>query len=119
MIKETKEILNDGSILYEDDTDEGNYYRISKRMPHRYYNMLPELFEQIKKFHECMNTVGDMVTEMGEISNAICQITGPEESKIADEYDTVYNMFFDVYVAMESKLNCLSKLIIKKDKQEY
>lgn len=113
MIKETKEILDDGSILYEDDNEEGNYYRISKLELCRYYKMMPLLFEQIKKFHECMNNITTAVWVMGEISNNIEQITGPEQTQIAHEYTAVYDTLFDVCSEMETRLNRLAKSIIK------
>ena len=113
MIKETKEILDDGSILYEDDNEEGNYYRIYKLELCRYYRMIPVLFEQIKKFHVCMNSITAAVWVMGEISNNIEQITGPEPTQIAREYTTVHDTLFDVCSDMETRLNRLAKSIIK------
>ena len=112
MIKETKEILDDGSVLYGDGEDEG-FYRISKNDLWRYSKMMPRLFEQIKKFHECMNNIETAVCEMDEISNNIEQITGPEKTQIALEYNAVYDAFFDVYSEMATRLNRLAKLVIK------
>ena len=112
MIKETKEILDDGSVLYGDGEDEG-FYRISKNDLWRYFKMMPRLFEQIKKFHECMNNIETALCEMDEISNNIEQITGPEKSHIALEYNAVYDAFFDVYSEMETRLNRLAKSVIK------
>lgn len=112
MIKETKEILNDGSVLYGDGEDEG-FYRISKNDLWRYSKMMPGLFEQIKKFHECMNNIENAVWEMDEISNNIEQITGPEKSQIALEYNTVSEAFSDVYCEMAPRLDRLAKSVIK------
>ena len=113
MVKETKEILDDGRILYEDNNDEGNYYRVSKLELCLYYKMMPLFFEQIKKFHECMNNIASAVWDMGEISNNIEQITGPETTQIAHEYTAVYDTLFDVCSEMETRLNRLAKSIIK------
>lgn len=112
MIKETKEILDDGSILYVDGDDEG-FYRISKTDFWRYYKMMPLLFEQIKKFHECMINIQTAICEMDDISNNIEQITGPEKTQIALEHNAVYDAFFDVYNEMETRLNRLAKSVIK------
>lgn len=112
MIKETKEILNDGSVLYGDGEDEG-FYRISKNDLWRYSKMMPGLFEQIKKFHECMNTIESVVWEMVDISNNIEQITGPEKTQIALEYNVVSEAFSDVYCAMAPRLNRLAKSVIR------
>lgn len=112
MIKETKEILDDGSILYGDGNGEG-FYRISKNDIWRYSKMMPRLFDQIKKFHECMNNIETAICEMDEISNNIEQITGPEKSQLALEYNAVYDAFFDVYSEMETRLNRLAKSVIK------
>lgn len=99
--------------LYEDNNDEGSYYRISKLELCRYYKMMPMLFEQIKKFHECMNNIATAVWVMSEISNNIEQITGPETTQIAREYTAVYDMLFDVCSEMETRLNRLAKSVIK------
>lgn len=114
MVKETKEILDDGRILYEDNNNEdGNYYRVSKLELCRYYKMMPLLFEQIKKFHECMNNIATAVWVMGVISNNIEQITGPETTQIAREYTAVYDTLFDACSEMETRLNRLAKSVIK------
>ena len=112
MIKETKEIFDDGSVLYGDGEDEG-FYRISKNDLWRYSKMMPELFEQIKKFHECMNNIETAVWEMDEISNNIEQITGPEKTQIALEYNAIAEAFSNVYCEMAPRLDRLAKSVIK------
>lgn len=112
MIKETKEIFDDGSVLYGDGGDEG-FYRVSKNDLCRYSKMMPELFEQIKKFHECMRNIETAVWEMDAISNNIEQITGPEKTQIAREYNAVSEAFSDVYCEMEARLNRLARSVIK------